>query len=347
MGEMKFASVDEAIQHLSNLTSKRVKIAWKDESRQMVKLIADSIAKKPGLLSAIKKSGALNVDELIKGIEGIDPNAKILPTNKGQLKIVQDIPEGAAAAMAEKISGIKDLKQRSKLIDAVSGDKAFEEFHAKYPKGVQKDENGPYYRSKAGLLQKGMDFLKRDKGEEGTKDVIDRKKLEEEEKEEAAAVREAVGEVAKEAAKGIKDLEDTKAKKIFNLLLKKPSNPIFQNKFIDAFKADIADEKIDEKDAAKYLEIVEDIADFAQQAFGGKLPEFAKSLRLLVPVVDKAEDAAKSEVPGDVKTEEKGTKTREVGKTPTGTPLGLVENASEADSMISNIVDEWLNVNLS
>jgi hypothetical protein len=343
MGELKFASVNDAIQHLSNVTQRRVKIAWEDESRDMVKAIADSIRKKPALLVGLKKKNLLNVDQALQNA-GVDADAKILPSSRGNLKIVDDVPEDAIESVAQQIAQTKDLASRGKIIDHAVESGDFDAFDDSYPKGVDKDDKGPYYRSKAGLLQKGAEAISGEAGEEGSKDKVDRKKLEGEAKSKKNEHKEDVMSVAKKAGSKIKALPKSKAKTMFEYLLDKPANPVFQKKFMDAFKADVENKKVSAEDAGVFLDIVEDMAQMAEDQFAKDLPEFAKSLKLLVPKVDKIEDKAApaaegAEPVGDMDVQEESGLVDQFGR-----PL---RRSEEMDAAISNILDEWVGKNLS
>jgi len=345
MGELKFASVDDAIQHLSNITERRVKIAWEDESREMLRAIALEIQNTPGLLTKLKKSKAFNADKIFQEA-GVDKDAQILPTSKGQLKIVQEFPKEAVMAVVNSLSGVKDPKERAKIIDYVINDEAFKVFHAKYPKGVQKDESGPYYRGKGSLLERGVDKLTGEKGEEGEKDRVERQKLEDEEEANAAITKELTKSVMSQVKNMFKTLPESESKDDFEVLLGAPSNPTAQDEFIKTFKEDIKNGKVNAKDASLYLKMVQRMAKYAKEKFGDKLPEFIKSLESLVPEVDKAEDKAKDEGEVTEKKSPPGDTPKEEGRIinpKTGKPFG----ASEMDSMINNIINEWIGIKKS
>jgi len=345
MGELKFASVDDAIQHLSDITERRVKIAWEDESREMLKLIADGIRKKPGLMSALKKNKVINLDKALQDA-GLDPNAQILPTNKGSMKIVQEVPKEMIESVASRVEGIKDLARRSRVIDYASEDKAFDDFHAKYPKGVQKDDSGPYYRAKGGLISRGLDKVMGEEGDIGSKDKAERQKLEDEEEANAAITKELTKSVMSQVKNMFKTLPESESKDDFEVLLGAPSNPTAQDEFIKTFKEDIKNGKVNAKDAALYLKMVQRMVKYAKEKFGDKLPEFIKSLESLVPEVDKAEDKAKDEGEVTEKEAPPGDTPKEEGRIinpKTGKPFG----ASEMDSIINNIVNEWVSVKKS
>jgi len=337
MGEMKFASTEDAIQHLSNITDKRVKIAWQDEGREMMKLVADSIRKKPGLMSALKKNKVLNLDKALQDA-GLDADAKILPTNKGSMKIVQEVPKEMIESVAARVEGIKDLARRGKVIDYVSEDKAFDDFHAKYPKGIQKDDNGPYYRAKGGLLSRGLDKVMGEKGEGGEKDTADTKAKEDATKAEKDRVKKNMSDLTSQLSKKTKSFSETISKDEFELLLKDPANADHQKEFIDAFKKDIADKKIGKDEAGKYLQMAERMAKRAEKEFGDELPKLSESLKELAKDIDTAEDKAPEEAQV-ISAPPEGDSDASPILDAQGNPM---KRSSEEDSVINNIIDEWL-----
>ena len=79
--QLKFASYDEALQHLSDVTGKRVKIAWEDQSDEIMKSIVDEIRGTPGLVKKFQKHIG----------DALEPGMKVRSSNSGKLYVVDDV----------------------------------------------------------------------------------------------------------------------------------------------------------------------------------------------------------------------------------------------------------------
>jgi hypothetical protein len=357
MGEMKFASKSDAIQHLSNVTGQRIKIAWDDQSREMVEAIGDDVMKNPALF--LKFFGR----STLKDVLDLDPNSNLRPSNTKKLYEVQPVENSKITKAVVELINTKNLKDRAELIDTVLEDKDFEKFHSKYPKGVQKDEDGPYYRSKqdAGLLKRTWDKVRGESGEEGEADRQIREDKEKAEKQSKAEAEKAEKESKKELEEAVAADMSTYSSKIKALakgkwsttneadmesFFKKPFNKILQKNFLDAFKQEVTKMNADQAD--KFVGLFQTLAKRTEAKYGDKLPKFVSEIEKLAVNVNKAEEKLQgenlSEAAGQSadSAQEAAGESEERGFTMTDPQTGVTVKGSDFDSVIDDIVNGWI-----
>lgn len=307
MENLKFSSFDEAKEYLENITNKKIKIAWEDESKKLLKDVAKELKSNPSILLKLNKEIKLDLKELVD-LE--NRKFKFLPTNKGDIKVVQDIEENAMNKIVDKITQTNSADIKEKILDfVIENKKDFPEFYKKYKKGIQKDESGPYYRPKTGLIQKGIEKIKKeDKGEMSKEEIEEKekiKKLKEKAKEKIRKEAEETLDSFKEVALDSIDREikeDSSTKKFFEQLINKPHNKAIQKQFFKEFEEEIKDKNINKETAKSYLKIIKkfsnrvknELSDFGLDKFIDKVEKIA----------DEIEDITK-EAPEKTKEEEK------------------------------------------
>jgi hypothetical protein len=345
MEEMKFASKSEAISHLAEVTGKNIKIAWQDESAELLKDISKEVAKNPSILLKLQKGTGMNLKQFLNED---DQDARILPTNKGGIKIVQDVEPEVIEKATSAISNIRDMKKRSKVLDYVSSNKeSFPEFHSKHKKGIQKDENGPYYRSKAGLLQRGVEKLTGEgSGKQSVSDKASDKKKSEVKKQKEEDAKELLSTYKELAQKSIKTnlKEDTSTKQFFEQLFRRPQLEAARSQFLKEFENEIKDENIDKDTAKKYVKIMKDFTNRVEGHLKDSgLDKFVDSMSQLEEDIKEAAQDAPAEVEETETTSPAGKSEKTKGTDSTPTPVKVPE-ASDFSQEIDNVVDAFMKI---
>jgi len=288
MDELIFASTKEAIQYLSDATNSRVKIAWEDQSTQLVKDIVEEAKKSPAIFYRMRK--LYDFDNL----KNKKPEEKILPTNKGGLKLVEEISPDLVDEMAEVVSGVKDQAGKGKIIDfATENKKYFPEFHQKHKKGIQKDDSGPYYRSKAGLMKRGLEYLKGEgkgeknkreeqleKGKEDVRKMQEKQTSEREKKIRQKRLKPFVNAARKSITRLLKN-HDHPIKDLFEQIFLNPDNKSIRDEFAREFDDEIKAGSINDDLAYTYLQIIKTFADRVKKELKDDFPEFVENINKL------------------------------------------------------------------
>jgi len=320
--QLKFASFDEAIDHLSEVTGKRVKIAWTDESKDILKAITEEIKKNPSLVMKKFKNYAE---------KALDPGVNVRSTTHGQLRTVEDVDEELMNKMLNSIKGAP----RSEIFSIVQKDKeSFPEFHKTYKKGLQ-EQNGNY-RGKPGLIQRGKDWLS---GEKGEKSKEDQEKAEEKDLE-SKRILKAIKNVAR---RDIKKLENNNAKNYFDEFFSEPKSKALRELFITHFVKGIEDGKIDSEEANKYKDILDAYMTSIKSKLDDEVPEFVALLKKFDKEVEKEVEEAEKEAPmsdeefNKLPPKEKADKINQDKYAPVG---------SDEEQVIDGLINVWTEANL-
>ena len=333
--QLKFASFDEAIEHLSSVTGKRVKIAaWSDESKEILKAITEEIKKKPALMAKFKS--------YIKS--AIEPGTKVNPTTSGRLVSYKDVD---ADTMSKMFDSIKKAPT-SEVFDIVQKDKeSFPKFHETYKRGLQEQDG--FYRGKPSLLQRGKDFVT---GEEGEMSKEDREKADKKfEKKQLAEKR-----LKKYTTAAVKALEAIRPKagalKYIKMMLEDPEDESYPKRFIDKFSDDIEKKNISVENAQKYEEIIKDFMIDTKKDLSKVMPEFMKIMKKVTSKVSQEVDDAEEESEEAIKNfNEQSEGNQPVNETPKQKADRINQEkyapvGSDGESMIDNLINIWTETNL-
>ena len=305
MSQLRFASFNEAIQHLSDVTGKKVRIAWRDQSKEIMEDVVAEIKGKPALMTRFKKY----VDDTV------EPGMKVRATNKGGLVTVDDVDTEMMTKLLDAIT----KAPKSEIFKVIEKDeKGFPKFHKKYSKGLQEQDG--FWRGKPGLLQRGKDFLTKDKGEQS----------EEAEKEELELNDEKsrlLKDHVKNAKNKAKALPDSNAKDQFVDFFADPDNKARRSLFEKEFSDSIDEGKITSEIAKRYEEILTSFMKNIEKDLSKEMPGFTKLIEKMTAViekeVDESADTALMDVGGNRYKEETGAGKR------------------SSEQMVDNIVDVW------
>jgi len=300
--QLKFASFDEAIDHLSNITGKRVKIAWRDESSEIMNKIINEIRGTPGLVKKFNK--------YIK--DALEPGMKVRSSNAGKLYVVDEVEE----EMMDKLTNSISNAPKKEIFDMVQKDKkSFPKFHETYKKGLQEQDG--FYRAKPGLLQKGKDFLKGEKGEQSEAEEVKSKEAEDDLKD--------VIDMAKKRI--VKDkIKDTDVRDVFVKFISKPENKKSRERFIKEFSDSIDNDEISVEEAQKYEKVLKTFMSRIEKDLIKEMPKFVEAMKKLTSKIEKEVDDVEVEV---VKGE---------GSENESKPVGI---ASIDEQVIDNVIDIW------
>ena len=361
MEEMKFASKSEAINHLSEVTGKNIKIAWSDQSKSLLKDVAKEVEKSPSTLLKLTKGAGLDFKQFLSDE---DKDAKILPTSKGSIKIVQDVDPKVIQKAVDKLKNPGNLSERGKILDYVQANKEeFPSFHQKHKKGIQKDDKGPYYRSKGGLLSRGMEKLTgEDKGEDSptdkaakNKEMLKKKKIREDQaaedkaaedktKEERTAdfnliIKQAKGDIGAMLSKDDK----SRTKRDFIALFDKDATERSRDRFLEEFTDDVENKKISKETTDIYIDIIKTFVKRLNKIEDSRFDKLAAGMDELTK---ETEDAAQD---APVKVKETTTPSAEKENTDENTDENTEKNKLEAEASdfsqeIDSVVDALMKI---
>jgi hypothetical protein len=312
---LRFASVDEALQHLSDVTGNNVRIAWRDESETIMKDILSEIKKTPALMAKFKK----HADKALE--EGM----KVRPTNKGGLVLIDEVDAKDMEGMLQEIA----KAPKKEIFNIVQKEKdSFPKFSEKYSKGLQEQDG--YWRAKPGLLQKGVDFLTSEKGEMSEKD----EKAKEDAKKERAEKLTAIKKMALNRIKEEK-IKTIDAKESMMEFIKKPGNKSIRGMFVKEFENAVESGEIDAEEAKKYETVLKSFMKRLDKDMSKAMPKFVglieKATQDVLADLAKAEDAPEGTEGADT-GEEKPT---------AGKQMTLFDASDDVNGQIENIIDVW------
>jgi len=322
MSQLKFASLNDAIQYLSDHTGKNIKIAWRDESKKIMEDIISEVRKKPSLFSKKFK----------KYIEGaVEPGVKILPTTRGSLKIVEDVDEETMNKLVESLS----KAPKNEIFKAVQEDKkSFPEFHKAYDKGLQEQDG--FWRGKPGAISRAKDWLTGESGKQSEEDENASALVDEEKK----GAMKAVKNIAK---KNARKLPTSNSKDLFLEFIEAPGNKRIRDMFVKEFSDATDSDEISVADAKKYEKILNAFMQGIEKELSKEMPKFVKIIENVTSKIEKEVDKAEKETPD---------------KSDTGSekPAGLVRPATLEEQrqygseingqMVDDIIDVWSSSNL-
>jgi len=310
--QLKFASLNDAIQHLSDVTGKKVKIAWRDESKEIMQNIVDEIRGKPGL---VKK-----FNNYIK--DSLEPGMKVRSSNSGKLYVVDDVEEALMNKMLDSIS----KAPAKEVFDIVQKDKkSFPKFHETYDKGLQEQDG--FYRGKGNLIQRGKDFLT---GEKGQQSEEDERASTEEKKDE----QKLLSSIKKMAKKRAAKLPDTNAKDSFIEFFDAPGHKGLRDMFVKEFSDGIDEKEISVEDAQEYEKILKAFMSRLEKDLSKEMPKFVDTMEKLTAKIVKEVDQVEKEAPKEKSGLELPTQ-EEVKK------YGAID-----EKVIDNVISVWAEKNI-
>jgi hypothetical protein len=110
---LKFASKQEALQHLSDITGKRVKIAADETPEFVDRMILFTLMKSKGKLSGYNLNSALkSIETEVVGYKDLIselPNGKLSPSAKGQITKLKNKYVNAAKMLKELVSEVDKM----------------------------------------------------------------------------------------------------------------------------------------------------------------------------------------------------------------------------------------------
>ena len=324
--QLKFASFDEAISHLSEVTGKRIKIAWTDQSKEILRTITEEVKKKPSLMTRFKKYTK----------EALEPGMTVKPSSKGNLYIVNEIDKDMMGKMFDSI----EKAPKSEIFSIVQKDKeSFPEFHEKYKKGLQEQDGN--YRGKPSLIQRGKDWLSGEKGEKSK-----------EQKEEEKEIKEHFNSNRDIAKNKAKKLSDANARDSFISFFSHPDNEKIRNQFVEEFSDGLKDGEIPVEEAKEYEKILLTYMKRMKKDLSGELPKFIEVVKKFSDKVEEKVDEAEKKEEKKEEVEKKEKKKKDVPESVSyfddeenvGMPDHMVHGGDE-EQIIDGLINVWTEVN--